>query len=136
MDLVDVWSQLLTLYQAFINNIFRRFECQSCQWFCLTLTSKIWKTDVHKPNLLRPLVRKKTLCQGEKKKSLSKWGFLGGSVIKNPPANVGDGFNLWVRKTPWRRKWQSIPVFLLGKSHGQRGLAGPWGCKSQTWLSK
>ena len=24
----------------------------------------------------------------------------------------------WVRKTPWRRKWQSTPVFLPGKSHG------------------
>ena len=31
----------------------------------------------------------------------------------------------------WRRKWQSALVFLLGKSHGQRILAGhsPWGCK-------
>ena len=29
-----------------------------------------------------------------------------------------------VRKTPWKRKWQSIPVFLPGKFHGQRSLAG------------
>ena len=28
------------------------------------------------------------------------------------------------RKDLWRRKWQPIPVFLPGKSHGQRGLAG------------
>ena len=29
----------------------------------------------------------------------------------------------------WRRKWQSAPVFLPGKSYGQRRLAGysPWG---------
>ena len=42
----------------------------------------------------------------------------------------------WVEKTPWRRKWKPIPVFLHGKSHGQRRLAGcsPWGRKSQTWL--
>jgi hypothetical protein len=26
------------------------------------------------------------------------------------------GLNLWVRKSPWRRKWQPIPVFLPGKS--------------------
>jgi len=26
-------------------------------------------------------------------------------------------FNPWVRKIPWRRKWQHNPVFLLGKSH-------------------
>ena len=33
-------------------------------------------------------------------------------------------------KIPWRRKWQPIPVFLLGKFHGQRSLRGyhPWGC--------
>ena len=31
--------------------------------------------------------------------------------------------------SPWRRPWQLIPTFLLGKSHGQRSLAGhsPWG---------
>ena len=28
------------------------------------------------------------------------------------------------QKDLWRRKWQPIPVFLPGKSHGQRGLAG------------
>ena len=29
------------------------------------------------------------------------------------------------------KKWQPTPVFLLGKLHGQRSLAGysPWGCK-------
>ena len=34
----------------------------------------------------------------------------------------------WVGKIPWRRAWQPIPVFLPGKSHGQRSLAGysPW----------
>ena len=37
----------------------------------------------------------------------------------------------WVGKIPWRRKWQSTPILLLGKSHGQRSLVGysPWGCK-------
>ena len=34
------------------------------------------------------------------------------------------GFEPWVRKIPWRRKWQPILIFLLGKSHGQRSLAG------------
>ena len=28
------------------------------------------------------------------------------------------GFDPWVRKIPWRRKWQPTPVFLPGKSHG------------------
>ena len=29
-------------------------------------------------------------------------------------------FNPWVGKIPWRRKWQPTPVFLPGKSQGQR----------------
>ena len=33
------------------------------------------------------------------------------------------GFDPWVRKIPWRRKWQPTPVFLPGESHGQRSLA-------------
>jgi len=40
-------------------------------------------------------------------------------------------FDLWVRKIPWRRVWQPTPVFLPGKSHGQRSPEGysPQGCK-------
>ena len=34
------------------------------------------------------------------------------------------GFNPWVRKISWRRKWQPTRVFLPGKFHGQRSLAG------------
>ena len=33
-------------------------------------------------------------------------------------------FDPWVRKIPWSRKWQPTPVFLPGKSHGQRILVG------------
>ena len=32
------------------------------------------------------------------------------------------GFDPWVRKIPWERKWLSTPVFLPGESHGQRCL--------------
>ena len=41
------------------------------------------------------------------------------------------GFDPWVRKTPWRKKWQLSPIFLPGESHGQRSLVGysPWGPK-------
>ena len=41
------------------------------------------------------------------------------------------GFDSWVRKIPWRRKWQPSAVFLAGKSDGQRRLVGysPWCCK-------
>ena len=65
-------------------------------------------------------------------------------VVKNPPANAGNimrlGFDRWVGKIPWRRKWQATPVFLPGESYGQRSLAGyiHGVTKSQTglkWLS-
>ena len=48
-------------------------------------------------------------------------------MVKNPSANAGDkrlGFNPWVGKIPWSRKWQPPLVFLPGKFHGQRSLAG------------
>ena len=49
-------------------------------------------------------------------------------MVKNPPANEGD---LGVGKIPYRKKGLPTPVFLPGKSHGQRSLASysPWGCK-------
>ena len=34
------------------------------------------------------------------------------------------GFNPRVGKIPWRREWQSSPVFLPGESLGQRNLVG------------
>ena len=39
-------------------------------------------------------------------------------VVKNPPANAGDirGFAPWVRKIPWRKAQQLIPVFLPGET--------------------
>ena len=57
--------------------------------------------------------------------------FPGGSVLKNPPVNVGDEGILQIGKIPWGRKWQHTPVFLIGKSRGQRSLEGysPWGSK-------
>ena len=40
-------------------------------------------------------------------------------------------FDSWVGKIPWRRKWLPTPVFLPGKSHRQRSVAGysPWDLK-------
>ena len=59
------------------------------------------------------------------------WGFPGGSGSKEPLQCRRRGFDPWVRKIPWRRKWQPTLVFLPGESHGWRSLAGypcPWGC--------
>ena len=40
-------------------------------------------------------------------------------------------FDPWVGDIFWNRKWQPTPVFLTGRFHGPRSLAGysPWGCK-------
>ena len=40
-------------------------------------------------------------------------------------------FDPWVRKIPWRRKWQPALVFLPGESHRHGSLAGysPQGCE-------
>ena len=48
-----------------------------------------------------------------------------GSVVKNPPAKQETWvWSLGWEDPTWRRKWQPVPVFLPGKSHGQRSLAG------------
>ena len=59
-------------------------------------------------------------------------GFPGGSVVKNLPAKAGDARDegsIPGLGRSWRRKWQPTPVFLSGKSHGQRNRAGysQWG---------
>ena len=69
-----------------------------------------------------------------------KMGFPAGSAVNNLLANQyrKEGFDPWVGKIPWSRKWQPTPVFLPGKSHGQRSLAdySPGDHESQTWFSK
>ena len=50
---------------------------------------------------------------------------------KNLPAKQ----ETWGRSLGWEgpleKEWQCTPVFLPGKSHGQKNLVGynPWGCK-------
>ena len=52
-----------------------------------------------------------------------------GSDDKESASEAGrPGFDRWVQKIPWKRKWQSTPVLLPGKSGGQKSMAGysPW----------
>ena len=67
-----------------------------------------------------------------KKRSFSVcWDFPIAQMAKNLPECRRSGFNTWVRKILWRRKWQPTPVFLPGESHRQRSLVGynPWSHK-------
>ena len=53
-------------------------------------------------------------------------------IFKFYACNAGDPGSIpCIRKIPWRRKWQSTPALLSGKSHGRRSLIGysPWGRK-------
>ena len=72
-------------------------------------------------------------------------GFPGGTSSKEPACQFRRPkrlkFNLWVRRIPSRRTWQSTPVFLPRESHGQRSLTGcgPWGREEQDttqWLTQ
>ena len=78
-------------------------------------------------------------------KQIYMWDSPGGSVVKNLPAGAGDkgsilglGSILGWGRFPWRRKWQPTPVFLSGKSHGQRSLVcySSWSHKSPTRLTQ
>ena len=58
-------------------------------------------------------------------KTVQTIGLPGGSgVYKHPPVMQATGVQSPSQEDPWRRKWQPTPVFLPGKSHGQRSLAG------------
>ena len=68
--------------------------------------------------------------------NLVQWDSLVAHTVKNLPAMQ----EIWVQslcweatleKLPWRREWQLTPIFLPGKFHGLRSLAGysPWGLK-------
>ena len=56
------------------------------------------------------------------------WGFPVGVSGKEPAFQCRrwkrHRFDPWVRKILWRRKRQPTPIFLPGKSHGQRSLVG------------
>ena len=67
-------------------------------------------------NLISTLLSGRPQCHSGKESSCRRYGC---------------GFDPWVRKIPWRRKWQITPVLFPGNSHGQRTLVSysPWGCK-------
>jgi len=46
---------------------------------------------------------------------------MGGSVVKNPPANAGA--TEATGSIPGLRKWQPAQIFLPGKFHRKRSLA-------------
>ena len=45
-------------------------------------------------------------------------------MVKDLLAMQETGFDPWVGKIPWRRKWQLTPVYIPGKFHGHRREPG------------
>ena len=78
------------------------------------------------------------------------WASLVAQIVKNLPEMQATQvwslqcgrcwFDPRVRKIPWKKKWQSTPVFLPEEFHGQRSLEGysPWAHKESDrtdWLT-
>ena len=60
-----------------------------------------------------------TLTQHLTLKVLNKSEVKASASTEGDPGSIpGSG------RFPWRRKWQSTPVFLPGESHGRRSLVG------------
>ena len=61
----------------------------------------------------------------------SQHGFPGSSAVKNPPVVQETWVPSLGQEDPLEMRMQPTPLFLPGKSHGQRSLAGysPWGHK-------
>ena len=59
------------------------------------------------------------------------WPFLVAQTVKNLPTMQETWVQSLGREDLLEKKWQPTPVFLPGKSHGQRSLVGnsPWGHK-------
>ena len=55
-------------------------------------------------------------------------------MVKNLLQYGRPGFDPWVGKIPWRRRWQPTPVFLPGKFHGRRGLAATVHGVAKSWI--
>ena len=95
--------------------VFPRLSCLSPNWEALL-------HPLSSPLLSSPLLSS-PFCL------LFSWGPRFGSTSGKEPAcqcrrYKRHGFNPWIRKIPWRRAWQPIPIFLPGESHEQRNLEG------------
>ena len=111
-----LWSEVEALYSksswvacklTYPNT--KRYRARGCRtlnqeiWLLAQLVEWSWTHYSMSPNLARWSSGKEFACQCRRRKR--------------------HGFEPWVGKIPWRRKWESSPVFLPGKFHGHRSLA-------------
>ena len=86
---------------------------------------------------------KPSMCSGWREYEIQlEWrSSMVGRLTDELERRLRHGLDPWVKipgSYPQRRKWQPIPVFLPGESHGQRSLAGysPWVCKESGRIYK
>ena len=60
---------------------------------------------------------------------INVFAFLVAQMVKNLPAIRETQVRFLSREDPLEKEWQPTPVFLPGKSHGQKSLKcySPWG---------
>ena len=96
-----------------------------------------WRQTRPSPNQLDPAGLWRARVGGDRHYHCLRFvmGFPGGTSGKGSACQCRiykrSGFSPWVGKFPWSRKWQPIPVLLLGKCPGQRSLMvySPWDCR-------
>ena len=100
-------------------------------------TEDLYKKDLHDPDNHDGMI---THLEPDILECEVKWAL---ESITTNKASGGDGipgrpgFDPWVGKIPWRRKWQPTPILLPGESHGWRSLVSysPWGRKESDMTS-
>ena len=117
---------------GFQNHFLRNLSFLTVLQFCLFHKTSVYVCMGLLDTLLPPLVDLSILTL--------ILGFLRGSVVRNPPATQETQVWSLGWEEPLERTWQPTPVFLPGKSQGQRSLEGysPWCCKEldmTEWLN-
>ena len=98
----------------------QKYASQSIMLYTLNLHSAACRLYLNKPG-------KEKIVHSLLLLSIIPW-YAGGASGKELTCQRKRGkrprFNPWVGKVPWRKAWQSTPVFLPGESHGKRTLVG------------
>ena len=107
-------------------------RARTVEWVAISFSSAWkWKVKVKSLSRVRLFVTPWIVAyQAPPSMGFSRQEYWSGVPLPSPQCRRAV-FNPWVRKIPWRRAWQLIPVYLPGKFHGERGLVGysSWGRK-------
>ena len=92
---------------------------------CPSLLGKLSIIDILGPSGFLPFLHFGAILLHDLRYSIIYfWASPVTQVVKDLPAMQETQVLSLAWKYPWRREWLPTPVFLPGKSHGQRALAG------------